>query len=117
MNTCMIFAILLLVIILSPQECNARLGPQNSMKNLKEIARQGGEGRGEQERRFEQMNPSDQKNHQHLDGGNGCMLPSGLKSKTFRFVFTLLTKGSHIPPSGPSKGHNSIPSATTHSDP
>ncbi|GLJ34049.1 hypothetical protein SUGI_0684720 [Cryptomeria japonica] len=117
MNTCMVLAILLLLIILPPQECNARLGPHNSMKNLKEIARQGGGGRGEQERRFKQMNQSNQKNHQQLDGGIGFMLPSGLRSKTLRFVFTLLPKGSHIPPSGPSKRHNRMPSATANSDP
>ncbi|GLJ12816.1 hypothetical protein SUGI_0198310 [Cryptomeria japonica] len=100
----MVFAILVLLIILPPQECNARLGPHNSMKNLKEIARQG----GEQERRFKQMNPSI---------AIADMVPSDLRSKTFRFVFTLLPKGSHVPPSAPSKHHNSIPTATAHSDP
>lgn len=95
-------SLLVLLIILSVQ-CNARVGPQNYMEHAKhgftpkedKVMHIGG---------FKQMIPS----NQNADGGNAGVIPS----KSLTTTFSLLAKGSPIPPSGPSKGHNSIPTSS-----
>lgn len=95
----MVLMMLVLLIIL-PVQCNARVGPYNYMEHAKH-------GFATKEEKAMHIVDNNQviPSNQNAGGGNAGVAPS----KSLRFTFSLLTKGSPIPPSGPSKGHNNIP--------
>jgi len=86
--------IMLIFLILLPVQCNARVGPYNYVEHgfatKEEKALYIGDHR--------QAIPS---NQNAGDGNTGI-----LASKNIGLSLSLLAKGSPIPPSGPSPGHN-----------
>lgn len=99
MESIKVLSMLVLLTILAVQ-CNARVGPYSHMEHAKH-------GFATKEEKameivdHKQVIPS----NQNAGIGNAGVWAS----KTFRLTFSLLTKGSPIPPSGPSRGHNNIP--------
>lgn len=102
MKSSMGFSLLVLLIILSVQ-CDARVGPHGYMGHA-EHGFATKEDKAMHIGGYKQMIPS----NQNADGGNAGVVPS----KSPRITFSLLAKGSPIPPSGPSKGHNNIPTSS-----
>lgn len=88
---------MLILLIILPVQCNARVGPYNYMQHVKH-------GFDRNEEKVLHIGDHGQviSSNQNAGARNAGVVPS----KSIVLSFDLLGKGPPIPPSGPSPGHN-----------